>query len=168
MVHFASKNKSLSSSSINFSVLLKDFSKYQLNISAYDCVDSTVFHLDYRAECVSKPLNVLIPSLFGCIIKENECKYLIILESKDDKEYEGYKKMLEEIVDSINTVSGSQYFLDYRGYKRIKLNTISNDEKFVKLPIGEIIYFTSVTVSNRLAIGKGSRLIFETYLQQCS
>ena len=148
-------------------MLLKDFNKYQLDISAYDCIDRTVFHIDYKVECVNKPFSMFILSVWGCIVKENECKYLIILESKDDKDYKEYKKMLDEIVDSINNVSSRQYSLDDSDYTRIKLNSIGNDEQFDKLPIGVIIYFTCVTVSNRLAIGKDNKLVFETYLQQC-
>ena len=55
------------------SVLLKDFDKTKLKITQHDCVDRSIYHIDYV-----NPLCFVIPELYGSIEEQKNYKYLII------------------------------------------------------------------------------------------
>ena len=82
------------------SVLLKDFDKTKLKIAEHDCVDQTVYHIDYAKTTNNiNPLYLTIPEFYGSI-KENEGrKYLIIapIETNNDV-LNDHKKVWNEIL----------------------------------------------------------------------
>ena len=54
-----------------------------------------------------------------------------------------------------------------RSLKKIKINSIGNDEQFDKVPIDTLLKFSWVIISNRLVIKRDSKLTFESYLEEC-
>ena len=61
------------------SVLLKDFDKTKLQIAQHDCIDKTVYHIDYAKNTSNvNPLYLIIPEFYGSIEECEGRKYLII------------------------------------------------------------------------------------------
>ena len=61
------------------SVLLKDFDKTKLKIAQHDCVDRTVYHIDYAKNTTNvNPLYLIIPEFYGSIEEHEGHKNLII------------------------------------------------------------------------------------------
>ena len=77
-------------------VLLKHFDKTKLKIAQHDCVDRTVYHIDYAKNTSNvNPLYLIIPEFYGSIEEhENTHKYLIIAPIKINNEVlNDYKKV---------------------------------------------------------------------------
>ena len=69
------------------SVLLKDFDKTKLKIAQYDCVDRSVYHIDYtKTRNNVNPLYLILPDLYGSIEEQKGYKYLIIEPIKINNE----------------------------------------------------------------------------------
>ena len=61
------------------SVLLKDFDKAKLRITQHNCVDRSIYHIDYaKTTNNANPLYLIIPELYGSIEEQKGYKYLII------------------------------------------------------------------------------------------
>ena len=101
----------------NNSVLLKDFDKTKLKITQHDCIDRSIYHIDYAKTTNNiNPLNLIIPELYGSIEEQNGYKYLIIKPPIDtNKEVlTDYKKIWDKILKIINKINNSAYvFKDY-------------------------------------------------------
>ena len=60
------------------SVLLKDFDKTKLKITQHDCVDRSIYHIDYAKTTNNvNPLYLVIPELYGSIEEQKGYKYVI-------------------------------------------------------------------------------------------
>ena len=68
----------------NSLVLLKDFDKTKLKITQNDCVDRSIYHIDYAKTTNNvNPLYLIIPELYESIKEQKGYKYLIIEPSID-------------------------------------------------------------------------------------
>ena len=113
------------------SVLLKDFDKTKLKIAEHDCVDQTVYHIDYAKTTNNiNPLYLTIPEFYGSI-KENEGgKYLIIapIEINNDV-LNDHKKVWNEILKKNNEINNSANIFK-KDYHKIKVGSVKcEDEK---------------------------------------
>ena len=93
------------------SVLLKDFNKTKLKIAQHDCVDRSVYHIDYaKTRNNVNPLYLIIPELYGSIEEQKGYKYLIIAPIGINNEVlTDYKKIWDEILKNINKINNSEY-----------------------------------------------------------
>ena len=85
-------------------VLLKDFDKTKLKIIQHDCVDRSVYHIDYaKTTNTVNPLHLIIPELYGSIEDQKGYKYLIIAPpiETNNKVLTDYKKIWDEIIKLI-------------------------------------------------------------------
>ena len=85
-------------------VLLKDFDKTKLKIIQHDCVDRSVYHIDYAKTTNNvNPLHLIIPELYGSIEEQKGYKYLIIAPpiGTNNKVLTDYKKIWDEIIKLI-------------------------------------------------------------------
>ena len=92
------------------SVLLKDFDKTKLKIAQHDCVDRSVYHIDYAKTTNNvNPLYLVIPELYGYIEEQKGCKYLIIAPPIEinNEVLSDYKKIWDEILKNINKINNS-------------------------------------------------------------
>ena len=82
-------------------LLLKDFDKTKLKIAQYDCVDRTVYHIDYAKN--TSNVNPLYLIIYGSIEEhENTHKYLIIAPIEINNEVSNnYKKVWDEILKKL-------------------------------------------------------------------
>ena len=174
MVEYSCKNKSphyfINDSIVSFS----RFDEKRLRITAHDCVDTIVYHIDYQNEIGNKtnPLCVVIPEFLGYIREEDDRKYLFISheEEKNNNVLKDCEKILHAIFDSICDMTNDDdkpgnYCLT--SLDKFKINNIGNDEQFDKLPIDTLLKFSWVIISNRLVIERDSKLTFESYLEEC-
>ena len=61
------------------SVLLKDFDKSKLRITQHNCVDRSIYHIDYaKPTNNTNPFYLIIPELYESIEEQKGYKYLII------------------------------------------------------------------------------------------
>ena len=94
------------------SVLLKDFDKTKLKITQHDCVDRSIYHIDYAKTTNNvNPLYLIIPELYGSIEEQKSYKYLIIEPPIDinNKVSTDYKKIWDEILKNINKINNFVY-----------------------------------------------------------
>ena len=94
------------------SVLLKDFDKTKLKITQHDCVDRSIYHIDYAKTTNNvNPLYLIIPELYGSIEEQKGYKYLIIEPPIDinNKVSTDYKKIWDEILKNINKINNFVY-----------------------------------------------------------
>ena len=125
----------------NNSVLLKDFDKTKLKITQHDCVDRSIYHIDYAKTTNNiNPLYLVIPELYGSIEEQNGYKYLIIKPTIDiNKEVlSDYKRIWDKILKNINKINNSAYV--FKDYHKIKIGSVKcEDEKDeINLPLKKI------------------------------
>ena len=159
----------------NNSVLLKDFDKAKLKITQHDCVDRSIYHIDYAKTTNNiNPLYLIIPELYGSIEEQNSYKYLIIKPPIDINKFlkvfkvlTDYKRIWDKILKNINKINNSAYV--FKDYHKIKIGSVKcEDEKDeINLPLNKLIKFNLLTISNRLIIEKDNELFLESYLEQC-
>ena len=140
------------------SVLLKDFDKTKLKIAQHNCVDRTVYHIDYAKNRSNvNPLYLIIPEFYGSIEEQRGHKYLFIAPIEINNEVlNDYKKVWDEILKRINKINNSVYNFK-EDYHKIKVGSSikCEDEKDeINLPFNKLIKFNAVAISNRLIIEK--------------
>ena len=59
----------------------------------------------------------------------------------------------------------SDYYID--SLDKFKINSVGNDDRFNELPIDTLLKFSYTIISSRLVIKKDSKLILESYLEEC-
>ena len=150
--------------------MLKDFDKTKLKITQHDCVDRSIYHIDYAKTTNNiNPLYLIIPELYGSIEEQNGYKYLIIKPQIDinKKVLTDYKKIWGKILKNINKINNSAYV--FKDYHKIEIGSVKcEDEKDeINLPLNKLIKFNLLTISNRLIIERDNELFLESYLEQC-
>ena len=157
---------------INNLVLLKNFGKNKLKVTAHDCVDRNVYHIDYVKDLVSNPcpLHLVISEFYGHVKESDRGKYLIATQIGNNLDVlQSHKRVWGLIIDRINKMSGSEYVFKDECHK-FKLSSIKcceDVDDFDEMPVGVLLKFSFVVVSCRLVIEKDGELILETYLEQC-
>ena len=162
--------KKRSNYSLSSLVLLKDFDKTKLKIAQHDCVDRSIYHIDYEKTANNvNPLYLLIPELYGSIEEQKSYKYLIIKPPIDiNKEVlTDYKKIWDKMLKKNNKINNFAYV--FKDYHKIKVGSVKcEDEKDeIKFSLNKLIKFNLLTISNRLIIEKDNELFLEAYLKQC-
>ena len=162
--------KKRSNYSLNSLILLKDFDKTKLKITQHDCVDRSIYHIDYaKTTNTINPLYLIIPELYGSFKEQNGYKYLIIEPPIyiNNEVLTDYKRIWEKILKNINKINNSAYV--FKDYHKIKTGSVKcEDEKDeINLPLNKLNKFNLLTISNRLIIGKYNELFLEAYLEQC-
>ena len=154
----------------NSSVLLKDFDKTKLKITQHDCVDRSIYHIDYAKTTNNvNPLYLIIPEFYGSIEEQKGYKYVIIEPPIDinNEVLTDYKKIWDKILKNINKINNFAYV--FKDYHKIRIGSVKcedeNDE--INLPLNKLIKFNLVTISNRLIIEKDNELFLEAYLEEC-
>ena len=150
--------------------MLKDFDKTKLKITQHDCVDRSIYHIDYaKTANNTNPLYLIIPELYGSIEEQNGYKYLIIKPPIDiNKEVlTDYKKIWDKILKNINKINNSAYI--FKDNHKIKIGSVKcEDEKDeINLPLNKLVKFNLLTFSNGLIIEKDNESFLESYLEQC-
>ena len=173
MVECSCKNKSPHYFINDNLVSLSRFDEKRLRITAHDCVDTIVYHIDYQKEIGNKinPLCVVIPEFLVYIKKEDSLKYLFIShkEEKNNDILKDCDKIFHAIFDSICDMDKDDdkpgnYC--QRSLDKFKINSIGNNEQFDKLPIDTLLKLSWVIISNRLVIERDSKLTFDSYLEE--
>ena len=174
MVEYSCKNKSPHYFINDSLVSLSRFDEKRLRITAHDCVDTIVYHVDYQKEIGNKinPLCVVISEFLGYIKKEDSRKYLFISheEEKNNDVLKDCDKIFHAIFDSIYDMDNDDDkpgSYCQRSLDKFKINSICNDEQFDKFSIDTLLKFSWVIISNRLVIERDSKLTFESYLEEC-
>ena len=150
--------------------MLKDFDKTKLKITQHDCVDRSIYHIDYAKTTNNvNLLYLIIPELYGSIEEQKSYKYLIIEPPIDinNEVLIDYKKIWNKILKNINEINNFAYV--FKDYHKIRVGSVKcEDEKDeINLPLNKLIKFKLVTISNRLIIVKDNELFLEAYLRQC-
>ena len=151
-------------------VLLKDFDKTKLKITQHDCVDRSIYHIDYAKTTNNvNPLCLFIPELYGSIEEQKGYKYFIIKPPIDinNEVLTDYKKIWDKILKNINKINNSACV--FKNYHKIKVGSVKcEDEKDkISLFLNKLIKFNLLTISNRSIIEKNNELFLEAYLGQC-
>ena len=154
----------------NSSVLLKDFVKTILKVTQHDCVDRSIYHIDYAKTTNNvNPLNLIIPEIYESIEEQKGYKYLIIEPPIDinNDVLTVYKKTWDKILKNINKINNFAYV--FKDYHKIRIGSVKcEDEKDkINLPLNKLIKFNLVTISNRSIIEKDNELFLEAYLEEC-
>ena len=160
--------KKRSNYSLSSLVLLKDFDKTKLKITQHDCVDQSIYHIDYAKTTNNiNPLDLIIPELCGSIKEQNGYKYLIIEPPIDinNEVLTDYKKIWDKILKNINKINNSAYV--FKDYHKIKVGSVKCEDEKDEIPLNKLIKFNLLTISNRLVIEKDNELFLEAYLEQC-
>ena len=147
-------------------VLLKDFDKTKLKITQHDCVDRSIYHIDYAKTTNNvNPLYLVIPELYGSIEEQKGYKYLIIEPPIDinNEVLTDYKKIWDEIFKNINKINNFAYV--FKDYHKIRIGSVKCEDE-INLPLNKLIKFNLVKISNRLIIEKDNELFLEAYLEQ--
>ena len=144
--------------------MLKDFDKTKLKITQHDCVDRSIYHIDYTKTINNaNPLYLIIPELYGSIEEQKGYKYLITEPPIDinNEVLTDYKKIWDEISKNINKINNFAYV--FKDYHIIKVGSVKcEDEKDeINSPLNKLIKFNAVTISNRLIIEKDNELFLE-------
>ena len=146
-------------------MLLKDFDKAKLEITQHDCIDRSIYHIDYAKTANNfNPLYLIIPE------KEQKGYKYLITEPPIDINNEvvtDYKKIWDEILKNINKINN--FANVFKDYHKIRVGSVKcEDEKDeINLPLNKLIKFNLVTISNRLIIEKDNELFLEAYLEGC-
>ena len=151
--------------------MLKDFDKTKLKITQHDCVDQSIYHIDYaKATNNVNPLYLIIPEFYGSIEEQNGYKYLILEPPIDinNEVLTDYKKIWDKILKNINKINNS-VFVFKEDYHKIRVGSVKcEDEKGeIKLPLNKLIKSNAVAISNRLIIEKDHELFLEADLEEC-
>ena len=113
------------------SVLLKDFDKIKLKITQHDCVDRSIYHIDYPKTTNNvNALYLIIPELYGSIEEQKGYKYLIIEPTVDinSEVLIDYKKIWDEILENVNKINNFVYV--FKDYHKIRVGSLKcEDEK---------------------------------------
>ena len=162
--------KKRSNYSLSILVLLKDFDKTKLKITQHDCVDRSIYHIDYAKTTNNvNHLYLIIPELCGSIKERSGYKYLIIEPPTDinNEVLTDYKKIWDKILKNINKINNYAYF--FKDYHKIKVSSVKYEDQKdeINLPLNKLIKFNLLTISNRLIIKKDNELFLEAYLEQC-
>ena len=149
---------------------MKDFDKTKLKITQHDCVDRSIYHIDYTKTTDNiNLLYLIIPELYGSIEEQKGYKYLTIEPPIDinNEVLTDYKKIWDETLKNINKINNSAYV--FKDYYKIKIGSVKcEDEKDeINLPLNKLIKYNLLTISNRLIIEKDNELFLEAYLEQC-
>ena len=149
--------------------MLKDFYKTKLKITQHDCVDRSIYHIDYAKTTNNViPLYLIIPELYGSIEEQKGYKYLITEPPIDinNEVLTDYKKIWDKILKNINKINNFVYV--FKDYHKIRIGSVKcEDEKDeINLPLNKLIKFNLVTISNRLIIEKDNELFLEAYLEE--
>ena len=154
----------------NNSVLLKDFDKTKLKIVKHDCVDRSVYHIDYVKNINNvDPLYLIIPEFYGYIEEHEGHKYLnIALTGMKNDVLSEYEKMWDGILEQVRKINDCVYISE-KDYYKIKVGSVKcdDDKDNIDLPLDKLIKFNAVRISNRLLIEKDNRLFLESYLEEC-
>ena len=113
--------------------MLKDFDKTKLEITQHDCVDRSIYHIDYAKTTHNvNPLYLIIPELYGSIEEQKGCKYLIIEPPIDinNKVLTDYKKIWDEILKNINKINKFVYV--FKDYHKIRVGSLNVKMKKMK------------------------------------
>ena len=150
--------------------MLKDSDKTKLKITQHDCVDQSIYHIDYAKTTNNvNPLYLIIPELYGSIEEQKGYKYLTIEPPIDiiNEVLTDYKKIWEKMLKNINKINNLAYV--FKDYHKIRIGSVKcEDEKDeINLPLNKLITFNLVTISNRLIIEKDNELFLEAYLEEC-
>ena len=151
-------------------VLLKDFDKTKLKITQHDCVDRSIYHVDYaRTTNNVNPLYLIILEFYGSIEEQKGYEHLIIEPPIDinNEVLTDYKKTWDKILKSINKINNFAYV--FKDYHKIRIGSVKReDEKDeISLSLNKLIKFNLVTISNRLIMEKDNELFLEAYLEEC-
>ena len=150
--------------------MLKDFDKTKLKITQHDCVDRSIYHIDYSKTTNNiNPLYLIIPELDGSIEEQKGYKHLITEPPVDinNEVLTNYKKIWDETLKNINKINNFAYVS--KDYHKIKVGSVKcEDEKDeINLPLHKLTKFNLATISNRLIIEKDNELFLEVYLEEC-
>ena len=150
--------------------MLKDFDKTKLKITQHDCIDRSIYHIDYAKTTNNvNPLNLIIPELYGSIKEQNGYKYLIIERPIDinNEVLTDYKKICDKILKNINKINNSAYV--FKDYHKTKVGSVKceGEKDEINLPLNKLIKFNLLTILNSLIIEKDNELFLEAYLEQC-
>ena len=92
--------------------MLKDFDKTKLKITQHDCVDRSIYYIDYTKTIKNvNPLYFIIPELYGSVEEQKGYKYLITEPPIDinNEVLTDYKKIWVEILKNINKINNFVY-----------------------------------------------------------
>ena len=154
----------------NSLVLLKDFDKAKLKITQHDCVDRSIYRIDYAKTTNNvNPLYLIIPELYGSIEEQKGYKYLIIEPPIDinNEVLTDYKKIWDEILENINKINNFVHV--FKDYHKIRIGSVKCEDKKdeINLPLNKLIKLNLITISNRLIIEKDNELFLKPYLEEC-
>ena len=105
--------------------MLKDFDKTKLKITQHDCVDRSIYHIDYAKTTNNvNPLNLVIPELYGSIKQQKGYKYLITYPPIDinNEVLTDYEKIWDEILKNINKINNFAYV--FKDYHKIRAGSV--------------------------------------------
>ena len=94
--------------------MLKYFDKTKLKIKQHDCVDRSIYHIDYAKTTNNvNLLYLIIPEPYGPIEEQKGYKYLVIEPPIDinNEVLTNYKKIWDEILKNINKINNLHMFL---------------------------------------------------------
>ena len=84
--------------------MLKYFDKTKIKITQHDCVDRSIYHIDYaKTTNNANPLYLIIAELYGSIEEQKGYKYFIIAPpiETNNKVLTDYKNIWDEIIKLI-------------------------------------------------------------------
>ena len=84
--------------------MLKDFDKTKLKITQHDCVDRSIYHIDYAKTTNNvNSLYLIIPELYGSIEEQKGYKNLIMEPPIDinNEVLTDYKKIWDELLKTL-------------------------------------------------------------------
>ena len=143
-------------------IYLKDFKSSNLKITKINCADRRLCHIDYFKNNNIMPLYLKMLYFYGYVEIINNKRILKIVKiNLNDNFLNGYKKVLNSIINNINELYDSEYVFNY--FKII----INDTNDHLVMPIDCLLKFDMVVVSCRLAIEKNDALNIESYLQEC-
>ena len=150
--------------------MIKDFDKTKLKIVKHDCVDQYVYHIAYVKNINNaNPLYLIISEFYGYIEEHEGRKYLnIALTGMNNDVLSKYEKMWDGILEQVKKINDCAYISE-KDYYKIKVGNVKcdYDKDNIDLPLGKLITFNVVTISNRLLIEKDNTLSIESYLEEC-
>ena len=153
------------------SVLLKDLDKTKLKITQHNCVDRSIYHIDYAKTTNNvNPLYLIIPEVYGSIEEQKGYKYLIIAPPVhiNNEVLTDYKKISDEILKNINKINNSAYVFK-EDYHKIRVGSVKceYEKDEINSLLNKLIKSNAIAISNRLIIEKDNELFLEAYLEQC-
>ena len=79
-----------------------------------------------------------------------------------------YEKTWDGILEQITKINDSACLFK-KDYYKIKVGSVKcdDDKDNIDLPLGKLIKFNALKISNRLLIEKDNKLFLEAYLEEC-